>query len=274
MLTSAPAGYFYLACEAKQNDYLNWLSLSDLSQRLCPGFTFWPHCVFESDTCDAAWVLFSDGRCHDCNTNLTSGLLLLLLETHQARVAELEAEVEELRLLWKSEASSRSARSDVVHSLLPLSKLLNSGSYMDGDGEAARSPAPPVGFNHEGHPPLDPDPSVRIYDHECSCVRRAEVVKYRGISLLSEVDAQYSALQAKYDALLQHCHLWPQGEAQGDAHSRRSIGTAAGCPNAASATALDFDDDFHQPEYKELFREIFSRIQKTKEDLIENRAGL
>lgn len=144
---------------------------------------------------------------------------------------------------------------------------------MDGDGEAARSPAPPVGFNREGLPPLDPDPSVRIYDHECSCVRRAEVVKYRGISLLSEVDAQYSALQAKYDALLQHCHQWQQGEAQ-DAHSHQSIQTAAGRPGAASAVAVDFDDGFHQPEYKELFREIFSCIQKTKKDLIENRAGL
>lgn len=204
--------------------------------------------------------------------SLTSGLLLLL-ETHQARVAELEAEVEELRLLWKSEASSRSARSEVVHSLLPLSKLLNSGRHMDGESEAARSPAPPVGVNREGFPPLDPDPSVRIYDHECSCVRRAEVVKYRGISLLSEVDAQYSALQAKYEALLQHCHLCPQGEAQ-VAHSHRSVETAAGCLDAAAAAALDFDEDFHQPEYKELFREIFSRLQKTKEDLIENRAGL
>lgn len=206
------------------------------------------------------------------NTNMTSGLLLLL-ETHQARVAELEVEVEELRLLWKSEASSRSARSEVVHSLLPLSKVLNSGGYMDGDCEAARSPAPQMDLNRKGLPPLDPDPSVRIYDHECSCVRRAEVVKYRGISLLSEVDAQYSALQAKYDALLQHCHLWPQGEAQ-EAHSHQSIQTAAGCPDTASAVALNFDEDFHQPEYKELFREIFSRIQKTKEDLIENRAGL
>lgn len=177
--------------------------------------------------------------------------------------------MEELRLLWKSEASSRSARSEVVHSLLPLSKLLNSGGHVDGHLDAARNSVPPMGFDREGLQPLDPDPSVRIYDHECSCVRRAEVVKYRGISLLSEVDAQYSALQAKYDALLQHCHLWPQREAQ-ERHRHQSIQKRSGCPDAASAVAPDFD----QPEYKELFREIFSRIQKTKEDLIENRAGL
>ncbi|XP_075889674.1 cerebellar degeneration-related protein 2-like [Nelusetta ayraudi] len=194
------------------------------------------------------------------------------MEVCQARVAELEVEVEELRLLWKSEASSRAARSEVVHGLLPFSRLLAGGGHVDGDGEVAKSPAPPMGWDSQGLLPLDPDPSVRIYDHECSCVRRAEVVKYRGISLLSEVDAQYSALQAKYDALLQHCHLWPQGEAR-DVHSHRSVQTAAGCRDAARAVALDFEDDFHQPEYKELFREIFSRIQKTKEDLIENRVG-
>lgn len=31
--------------------------------------------------------------------------------------------------------------------------------------------------------------------HEELCIRRAEAVKQRGISLLNEVDAQYSALQ-------------------------------------------------------------------------------
>lgn len=34
--------------------------------------------------------------------------------------------------------------------------------------------------------------------HEQLCIRRAEAVKQRGISLLNEVDAQYSALQVKY----------------------------------------------------------------------------
>lgn len=34
--------------------------------------------------------------------------------------------------------------------------------------------------------------------HEQLCIRRAEAVKRRGISLLNEVDAQYSALQVMY----------------------------------------------------------------------------
>lgn len=34
--------------------------------------------------------------------------------------------------------------------------------------------------------------------HEQLCIRRAEAVKRRGISLLNEVDAQYSALQVAF----------------------------------------------------------------------------
>lgn len=39
--------------------------------------------------------------------------------------------------------------------------------------------------------------------HEQLCIRRAEVVKQRGISLLNEVDAQYSALQVAYSGNIQ-----------------------------------------------------------------------
>ena len=34
--------------------------------------------------------------------------------------------------------------------------------------------------------------------HDQMCIRRAEAVKQRGVSLLNEVDAQYSALQVYY----------------------------------------------------------------------------
>lgn len=161
----------------------------------------------------------------------------------QAIVLELEREVEELRQLWKSDSSTRP---DIIHSLLP------SSMFLEEDSERMLKVA---------HIPDSPD---RLYDHECACARRAEVVKYRGISLLNEVDAQYSALQAKYDELLQHCHLGPQ-EDQQDEQSHRSVQTSS------PADLEEFEEDFHQPEYKELFREIFSRIQKTKEDLSGNR---
>ena len=43
--------------------------------------------------------------------------------------------------------------------------------------------------------------------HEQLCIRRAEAVKQRGISLLNEVDAQYSALQVVYMSHACICHL-------------------------------------------------------------------
>ncbi|XP_071318452.1 cerebellar degeneration-related protein 2-like [Trachinotus anak] len=195
------------------------------------------------------------------------------LEGCQARVFELEREAEELRQLWKSESSTRSSRPNVIHNMLPDSVFLNPEEETEGDADAAKSPKKLKRWGSERlmkamQMPGSPD---RIYDHECSCVRRAEVVKYRGISLLNEVDAQYSALQVKYDELLRRCHLGLQEEEQ-DGQSHKSVQTPSlvgACP--ALTDMGDFEDDFHQPEYKELFREIFSRIQKTKEDLIENR---
>lgn len=150
--------------------------------------------------------------------------------------------------------------------------FLNPEEENDGEASLAKSPAVLKRWRSERLMKATqmPDSPDRVYDHECSCVRRAEVVKYRGISLLNEVDAQYSALQVKYDELLRRCH---SEEDEQDKLSHKSVQTAS-----LIATTFppltdreDFEDDFHQPEYKELFREIFSRIQKTKEDLIESR---
>ncbi|XP_068610824.1 cerebellar degeneration-related protein 2-like [Brachionichthys hirsutus] len=162
-------------------------------------------------------------------------------EACRLRVAELQQEVEELQQLWTS--SSRSP-----HGLLPSQMRL-----------------PPEDEDQGGERVLnEPDSPDRTDDHECSCARRAEVVKYRGISLLSEVDAQCSALQAKYDALLRRCSLEEQQE---ELQGGENLNSGRAAPPAPT----DAGGDFQQPEYKELFREIFSRIQKTEEDLMENR---
>uniref|UniRef100_A0A1A8R9R3 Cerebellar degeneration-related protein 2, 62kDa n=1 Tax=Nothobranchius pienaari TaxID=704102 RepID=A0A1A8R9R3_9TELE len=188
---------------------------------------------------------------------------LARMERYQSRVSELEDEAEELRQLWKLESSSRSSRLNIIHGLLPHSLLLNPEEENEGATAAVKSLAILKRCASERLMKATPVPDSldRIYDHECSCVRRAEVVKYRGISLLNEVDAQYSALQVKYDELLQRCQLGKEEE------QTSGISTA----HPAPADVEDHRDDFHQPEYKELFREIFSRLQKTKEELIENR---
>ncbi|XP_017289246.1 cerebellar degeneration-related protein 2 [Kryptolebias marmoratus] len=195
---------------------------------------------------------------------------LTRMEGCQARVSELEHEAEELRQLWKSESSSRRTRSDFLHGLLPHSLLLNPEEESAGEPAAVRIPSVLKRWASERlmKATQAPDSPDGIYDHECSCVRRAEVVKYRGISLLNEVDAQYSALQVKYDELLRRCQLGEEEEEE-DEEEDEPLQTSEVA--AARLGLPDVEDDRHQPEYKELFRKIFSRIQKTKEDLNENR---
>ncbi|KAJ8413711.1 hypothetical protein AAFF_G00082180 [Aldrovandia affinis] len=165
------------------------------------------------------------------------------LEGCQARLQELEAEVEELRQLWRSDAAS--ARR--AGKLLPDSVE----SALRGRGAE----------------------EIRL-GHERTCIRRAEAVKQRGISLLNEVDAQYSALQVKYEELLRRCQ---QGA---DQQSHKAVQTPGAQPHCSvpvpvpSSPPARGPDDAPQPEYKALFQEIFSCIQKTKEDLSENRAKL
>lgn len=116
-----------------------------------------------------------------------------LLGVYERRLAETEAEVEELRLLL------RSSKNDL--------------SLLDEEVGVA---------SHRGW-------SL----HSCSGERR------HGISLLSEMDEQYVALKEQHDALLRRREENPASRAQ--------------------------------PAYKALFHELFTFIQKSKEDLKENR---
>ncbi|XP_034050220.1 cerebellar degeneration-related protein 2-like isoform X2 [Thalassophryne amazonica] len=186
------------------------------------------------------------------------------MEACQVRLCELEREAEELRQLWKAKASIRSLTRSVAHILLPDSVFFNPEEENEGDATVAKSARFLKRCCSEKlmQTPDPPAPDAN-YTHGCSCVRRADAIKYRGISLLNEVDAQYSALQVKYNELLQRCHLGSQEE-----QSHKAIQTAV--TTSLTATGTD-EDDFDQPEYKALFREIFSCIRKTKEDLIKNR---
>lgn len=168
----------------------------------------------------------------------------------QVRVSELEVELEELRQLWKS--SSRCARPDLIHMMPNPIFLSPEEEEDDSQGRGAKTPSALKRWDSERllratHTP--PGSPGRIYDHECTCVRRAEAMKYRGISLLDEVDAQYSALQAKYDELLQRCHRGQEEEEEAEEEEEGE------------------EEEDHQPEYKKLFQQIFSHIQKSKQEL-------
>lgn len=196
---------------------------------------------------------------------------LNLLEGARRRQAELEAEVEELRQLWRSESSS--AR--------PTETLMPDNVFFAADERVGQEEEEPEAELPHGRRRCSSESHVRRAraedirrGHERTCIRRAQVVKQRGISLLNEVDAQYSALQVKYDELLRRCQQGADGLSHkavqtpsAQAQRRRSLLT-----NATTTTeSVCLADELHQPEYKALFKEIFTCIQKTKEDLSENR---
>ncbi|XP_056609972.1 cerebellar degeneration-related protein 2 [Triplophysa dalaica] len=205
--------------------------------------------------------------------NSTLEQRLNLLEGARRRQAELEAEVEELRQLWRSESSS--ARP--TDTLMPDNVFFAADERVGQEEEEEPEAESPHGrrrCSSESHIRRARAEDIRR-GHERTCIRRAQVVKQRGISLLNEVDAQYSALQVKYDELLRRCQ---QGA---DSLSHKAVQTAAAhaqrrrslLTNATTTTEpICLADEFHQPEYKALFKEIFTCIQKTKEDLSENRA--
>ncbi|XP_016391995.1 cerebellar degeneration-related protein 2 [Sinocyclocheilus rhinocerous] len=194
---------------------------------------------------------------------------LSLLEGARRRQAELEAEVEELRQLWRSESSG--AR--LTDALLPDSVFFAVGAGHEEEEEPeAELPQGRRRCSSESHVRGARAEDIRR-GHERTCIRRAQAVKQRGISLLNEVDAQYSALQVKYEELLRRC----QQGADSLSHKAVQTPTAAAQRRKSQATTttdtICLADELHQPEYKALFKEIFTCIQKTKEDLSENRAG-
>uniref|UniRef100_A0A8B9LQZ4 Cerebellar degeneration-related protein 2a n=1 Tax=Astyanax mexicanus TaxID=7994 RepID=A0A8B9LQZ4_ASTMX len=186
----------------------------------------------------------------------------ILLEGARRRQAELEAEVEELRQLWRSEAPTTRP----PDALLPDSVFFPSEEKA-GQGEEEKEEEETQvqerrRCSSESHIRGTWAEELRR-GHDRTCVRRTEAVRQRGISLLNEVDAQYSALQIKYEELLRRCQRGSDGL------SHKAVQTPAASTSSETGHSVV---DLHQPEYKALFKEIFTCIQKTKADLSENRA--
>ncbi|KAE8283180.1 Cerebellar degeneration-related protein 2 [Larimichthys crocea] len=183
---------------------------------------------------------------------------LALLDGCQSRQKELEAEVEQLRLSWRADCANSVRRPDQL--LLPDTVFFASDETSSTGQDVVEETVE-----------KDEEPE-KIQPTEV----RVEAVKQRGISLLNEVDAQYSALQVKYDELLRRCqqatdelsHKAVQTSSSPFASSRtlRRLSSSATLSNLTMVL-----EDGQQPEYKALFNEIFTCIQKTKEDLSENR---
>ncbi|XP_036428780.1 cerebellar degeneration-related protein 2 [Colossoma macropomum] len=195
-----------------------------------------------------------------------------LIEGYKARLAELEAEVEELRQLWRSDSASGGA-GHTHRLLLPDTVFFPSEEDMSEAWQRSHmlkrcnSERQLRGVSGE-------DSGLRDMGRVNVCRGHSETAKYhQGISLLNEVDAEYSALQRKYNALLRRCEDGPQPR------SHKAVQTATVTQHLTPSPAkhpcsqgVGTQDDVPLPEYKVLFHEIFACIQRSKENLRENRA--
>nr|XP_005998441.1 PREDICTED: cerebellar degeneration-related protein 2 isoform X1 [Latimeria chalumnae] len=223
------------------------------------------------------------------------------LDCYRAQVKELEAEVVEMRQACQSD----SLFVNRVEQLVPESFLISFRESCERD----TAQSPPAEETVLMYIPESNKSRLKrsssesflqsatteeiLNGHEETCIRRAEAVKRRGVSLLNEVDAQYSALQAKYEELLKRCQSSedsPNHKAVQTLrrHSRDLSGTKFQADEVACSSQESFNRELSsctsrlslldlgstnasQPEYKVLFKEIFSCIKKTKEEIDEHR---
>lgn len=224
--------------------------------------------------------------------NSLLGQRLAALECCRTRQAELEAEVEELRQLWRAEvASARRAQQRA----LPNDDVFLTAEDQPGeeveeeqeeeeeeDGvvveeeEEGREGKARARCQSEGSLQDTSGEELRRR-HRPTCARRPRALWSCGVSLLSEVDAQYSALQRQYDELLRRCQHGSMANSHKAVQTPSGVGGSGSCPIHAHAAAhaaahnprhrLSSSASSEPPEYKALFMEIFNCIQKTKGDL-------
>ncbi|XP_026227275.1 cerebellar degeneration-related protein 2-like [Anabas testudineus] len=232
---------------------------------------------------------------------------LLGAEGCQLRVQELEAELQEMQQLRKSRMCLIGDMEDSLETLLnnsPEMDTLEDGKVHEegGDGEVGgpgqqggpvRKSCSDTALNAISAR----DASGR---HQGSYALHANGVRKRGMSILREVDEQYHALLEKYEELLGKCRRHEESLCHAGVQTSRPVSRdpsikeysmitagpstsgATACPPTPPQTpstpeALEgisrqveqVDKRLSQntPEYKALFKEIFSRLQKTKSDM-------
>ncbi|NXW45570.1 CDR2 protein, partial [Nyctiprogne leucopyga] len=212
---------------------------------------------------------------------------LVDIDLYRARAEELEVEVAEMRQILQSENTFHNAEKLVPESFFisfkeSLEREL--GQNLADDGLVTVSELEKKALRRSsGETFLSSAAGADILrGHEETCIRRAEAVKQRGISVLNEVDAQYNALKVKYEELLKKCQMDEDSLKHKAVQTLKQYSKDLNVGNSQydlSASNQEFtnvelsDSPTNAlPEYKALFKEIFSCIRKTKEEIDEHRA--
>ncbi|XP_068605604.1 cerebellar degeneration-related protein 2-like [Brachionichthys hirsutus] len=222
----------------------------------------------------------------------------------QLRVRELEAELREMQQLRKSRMCLIGGMEDGFEALLNNGPETDTPEE-DGESEE-RGEAEADGSGQQGGAVRKScsDTALNAISARDASGRRqgsyalhANGVRKRGMSILREVDEQYHALLEKYEELLGKCRRHEESLCHAGVQTSRPVSrdpsmkeysAASAGPSTAGAFAVppqtpstpealegisrqveQVDKRLSQnaPEYKTLFKEIFSRLQKTKSDI-------
>ncbi|ELW68330.1 Cerebellar degeneration-related protein 2-like protein [Tupaia chinensis] len=218
------------------------------------------------------------------------------MEGCRLRVQELEAELLELQQMKQAKTYLLGREDHLAEALLaPLTQAPEADDPQPGSGDdpgaqdGVSSPAASPGHTVRKscsdtalNAIVAKDPASR---HAGNLTLHANSVRKRGMSILREVDEQYHALLEKYEELLNKCRQHGAGVRHAGVQTSRPIsrdsswrdlrggeegqGEAKAGEKSLSqhVEAVDKRLEQSQPEYKALFKEIFSRIQKTKADI-------
>uniref|UniRef100_A0A672I339 Cerebellar degeneration related protein 2 like n=1 Tax=Salarias fasciatus TaxID=181472 RepID=A0A672I339_SALFA len=221
-------------------------------------------------------------------------------ESCQARVRELEVELQELQQLRRARTFLLSSEDDGV---ALTQTVLNITPETDTFLEA--EPAETGGGSSPVRKSCSDTALNAIVARDASGRRRgsyalhANSVRKRGMSILREVDEQYHALLEKYEELLGKCRRHEESLCHAGVQTSRPVSrdpsmkdcamgptpapppTPTQSPSTPEAIesiskqveAVDKRLGQNTPEYKALFKEIFSRIQKTKMDIKATKAA-
>ncbi|XP_028841822.1 cerebellar degeneration-related protein 2-like [Denticeps clupeoides] len=223
---------------------------------------------------------------------------LLGAEGCQLRVQELEAELQEMQQLRKSRLCLLGGEDGLEQTVLNSAPETDTPEDVVAaaiDGEGAESGAGQGGVPVRKSCSDTALNAISARDahgrRQGSYALHANGVRKRGMSILREVDEQYHALLEKYEELLGKCRRHEESLRHAEVQTSRPVSRDPSmrewCPEtprppsppptpstpealegiSKQVEAVDKRLGQNTPEYKALFKEIFSRLQKTKSDM-------
>ncbi|KAM3863731.1 cerebellar degeneration-related protein 2-like [Diretmus argenteus] len=232
---------------------------------------------------------------------------LLGAEGCQLRVQELEAELQEMQQLRKSRVCLIGGIEDGLETLLNNTPETDTPEEGTGAEEGGTGESGGTGQQGGPVRKSCSDTALNAISARDASGRRqgsyalhANGVRKRGMSILREVDEQYHALLEKYEELLGKCRRHEESLCHAGVQTSRPVSRDPSMkeysmvspgPSTSGAVAkpptppqtpstpealegisrqveqVDKRLGQNTPEYKALFKEIFSRLQKTKSDM-------